>query len=181
MSSEERRGGVIPPTRMSSHGCVLHAFACMTFLCLCNAWTWMNSACFGCREVTQGSDWQGQRWRGQRWLGRNQAGKSRHTSLFPVRFSFISVYFCWSLATLFSLTSPAAVSLSCALLFLFAGFPCILHSLLFPPSPSFSPVVWHFSALHSSCVCVCVSQKGVTGTSSRVCVSQCVCEFLNSL
>lgn len=111
-----------------------------------------------------GSDRQGQRskcvWR---WL----EGKRETPPPIRAASPFIEVYF----TTLFSWTSPAAVSLS-GVVFLFpsAGFPFLSLLLL---RLHLSPVVWHFSALHSSCVCVCVClyQKGVAGTSfsSRVC------------
>lgn len=105
-----------------------------------------------------GSVWQGQRSRGS---DDDAAEIERKCFLSHSASLFIRVYF----ATLFSWTSPAAVSLSGALfLFPSAGFPCFtpscssvcgsLSPCLF--SLCLSPVVWQFSALHSSCVCLCV-------------------------
>lgn len=125
-----------------------------------------------------GSVWQGQRSRGS---DDDAAEIERKCFLSRSASLFIRVYF----ATLFSWTSPAAVSLSGALfLFPSAGFPC------FTPScssvcGSLSPCLSLLSLSLSSglavlcstfqlcvSVCVCLYQKGVTGISfsRRVCV-----------
>lgn len=108
--------------------------------------------CFCCCVDQQrrdaGSDWQGQRSQGvRRWLGRKWESPplSRTASLF-YRGLFRGTVFLNFSCCRFLIWRSVFVSL-CRL-------PLFLSLLLLRLHPS--PVVWQFSALHSSVVCVCV-------------------------
>ena len=126
---------------------------CVCFICLGGLVTLPQS------PVESGSIWQGQRWWCQRRLSENWEEKQKFSLTFNLSHTR-------SLLLFLQKTINMLFSLFLTLLFLCLT---LLFSSCFlwysPPSPSV--MVWHFSALHSSCASDWVSVQ----------TSECVCEY----